>query len=249
MNKKISLIILSIFILLFFSMNNINAYEYSQTSLGAFQQDECMDIIQVCSDCTYNNISRVIYPNSTTAVSNVVMSVDDTFYNYTFCLTSGLGKYIVNGFGDENGTKTSWAYDFEVTPNGETPTLAKSLIHISLLFMIIIFLITSILLYNKARDERVFLRELIWMGVSYLIALPMWFMLWQITEQYLTSIKVLSSVFYGMTIIWFIGFFAVFVILTYKILVELYENAQVQRLMNKGMMEDEAVERIKRRRR
>ncbi len=89
---------------------------------------------------------------------------------------------------------------------------------------------------------------MIWSGVAYLTALPMWFLLWQMTEQYLTSLTALSNVFFGMFLIWFIGFFAVFVLLTYKVLIELYNREEVQRLMSKGMMEDEAMDRVHNRR-
>ena len=115
-----------------------------QQSFGFVKQNDCIEIIQTCPDCTYNNISRVLYPNKTTiALSNVAMDKDDTYYNYTFCSTSALGNYIVNGYGDLGGTKTSWVYDFEVTTTGKQSNLP---IPIFLLIASVTLFITGIIL-------------------------------------------------------------------------------------------------------
>lgn len=88
-------------------------------SLGEVTQYECIELTQIC-DCTYVNISSVMYPNrSTMALSNVEMEEDGTHYNYTFCSTETTGNYIVSGYGDPAGTKTIWTYDFDVTPMGK----------------------------------------------------------------------------------------------------------------------------------
>ena len=99
-----------------------------QQSLGTFKSGECVNLIQICDNCSYNNISRVIYPNSTNALSNVAMTKDDTFYNYTFCNASTLGTYIVNGYGDLDGVKTSWSYDFDITTTGENIDISDGII-------------------------------------------------------------------------------------------------------------------------
>ena len=88
------------------------------TNLGVFKQNECIELIQTCSDCTYVNISSVLYPNSTQALGQVAMTKLGTTYNYSFCKTSLLGKYIVNGYGDDAGVVSVWAYDLEVTTTG-----------------------------------------------------------------------------------------------------------------------------------
>ena len=98
------------------------------SNLGTFEQDTCVELPQICKDCTYNNISKILYPNSTIIVENVVMTKDDTYYNYTFCSTDALGTYTINGFGDPAGTKTTWNYIFEVTPTGKSATTYSSII-------------------------------------------------------------------------------------------------------------------------
>jgi hypothetical protein len=90
----------------------------SSVSLGTFKTNDCVNLIQTCSNCTYANITSVIYPNSSVALSNVVMTKDGTYYNYSFCRTSLNGLYIATGFGDPDGSINVWNYDFNVTPAG-----------------------------------------------------------------------------------------------------------------------------------
>ncbi len=104
-------------------------------NLGSFKQNADIELIQTCSDCTYNNISNVLFPNGTNAVSDIAMERDDTFYNYTFTNTTTLGTYSVNGFGDTGGVKTTWNYKFEVTPTGDSESLLG--------FFIIVYLILA----------------------------------------------------------------------------------------------------------
>ncbi len=110
---------------------------------GPFKQGDCVNVIQICSNCTYNNISRILFPNSTIAISNVSMTKDNTYYNYTFCSTPALGNYIVNGEGDLNGVDTVWSYNFKVTTTGKQSNLP---IPIFLLIASVTLFITGILL-------------------------------------------------------------------------------------------------------
>ncbi len=104
-------------------------------NLGSFKQNSNIELIQTCSDCTYNNISNVLYPNGTIAIGEALMEKTDTFYNLTFTNTTTLGTYTVNGFGDVGGIKTTWRYKFEVTPTGDSESLLG--------FFIIVYLILA----------------------------------------------------------------------------------------------------------
>jgi len=118
--KKIMIFIVGIFFI-----NLISA-----GLIGPFEQGEDINLIQTCDDCTYNQITSILYPNSTVAISNVMMTKDGTFYNYTLSsnYTQTLGTYIVNGVGDLNAVDTVWAYDFEVTSSGREITTGNSII-------------------------------------------------------------------------------------------------------------------------
>ena len=110
------------------------------------KMNDCVRLPQTCPDCTYNNISTILYPNLSIAVEGIGMSKNGTEYNYTFCLTGELGEYIVNGYGDTGGTLTTWNYPFDVTPNGlPIPTAGESILYFT--FMIILFSILIIMVY------------------------------------------------------------------------------------------------------
>jgi len=94
-----------------------------QQSLGTFKQNECINLIQTCANCSYVNISSVITSSSVQVLGQSEMTKVGTIYNITFCGTSLIGKYVVNGVGDLDGTNQIWSYDFEITPSGFTGTL------------------------------------------------------------------------------------------------------------------------------
>ena len=102
-----------------FGMFFLSLASASIENLGTVQQYDCIVLKQTCDDCSYNNITSVSFPNRTTdALSiEVEMTKDGTEYNYTFCNTSALGTYIVNGKGDTDGRDT-WNYKFNVTTTG-----------------------------------------------------------------------------------------------------------------------------------
>ena len=135
-------------LLLIAGMFLISLTSASISNLRSQEQGNCVELIQNCPDCTYNNISRVIYPNSTDALSNVAMQKDDTSYNYTFCDTNVLGTYRVNGYGDIGGTKKTWNYIFEVTPTGFTFGESESILIFALLAVLLILTFSSFYLVS-----------------------------------------------------------------------------------------------------
>lgn len=118
----------------------------AQESLGTFAQGEDIRVVQLCGTCSFNNITSITYPNSSTIVTNVEMTKDGTEYYYILSgnFTKILGTYNVNGFGDPSGTNTAWAYDFEISPTGEVVNGWKVTIQIfaslSTLFLMGLFL-------------------------------------------------------------------------------------------------------------
>ena len=117
-------------------------------SLGTFKVNECVELKQTCSNCTYVNISSVLYPNSSKALQNVEMTGDGVEYSYDFCSTTQLGSYIVNGYADVDGVKTVWAYDFFITGNGkDNPSGAVVVLFIGLFIFILVFM-TYLVIYS-----------------------------------------------------------------------------------------------------
>ena len=85
--------------LVVFSLSGVSALQ----TLGTFQINNDVNLIQGCDNSTYSNITRVTYPNSSFAIDaetpmNVTSGGDN--YNYTFSDTSVIGQYIVYGHCD-----------------------------------------------------------------------------------------------------------------------------------------------------
>lgn len=133
-----------ILLTLMFGIFFLSLASASIPSLGTVQQNDCINLLQTCDDCSYNNITSVSYPNRTTnALSlEVEMTRDGTEYNYTFCNTSALRTYVVHGHGDTDGTDT-WNYMFEVTTTGNQSNIV---IPIFLLIAAVTLFISGILL-------------------------------------------------------------------------------------------------------
>ncbi len=135
--KKIFLFLM-LTVLTLFLVSSVSATDdHAIRDLGTFKQNTNVNLIQLCGDCTFNNITSVLFPNSTTAVSNVSMTRDGTLYNFTLnrSLTLTNGNYIVNGFGDLGGVDTIWSYTFSITPTGDSDGLLG--------FFIVVYLILS----------------------------------------------------------------------------------------------------------
>lgn len=127
----------------------INFASASIGNLGTFKVDSCINLMQACSDCTYNNVSSVRRPDGSQALGEVVMVKSGTEYTYNFCNTTVSGTYHVNGFGDAGGLLTNWNYLLDVTPTGivqasilNNPILLI-LLGISLMFLVLALIIKS----------------------------------------------------------------------------------------------------------
>ena len=188
--KKLTLILIV-------GMLLISFVSATQTTLGTFEKGECVRLVQLCGDCTYNNITSIVYPNSSVAVSNVEMTQDGSEFNYTFCPTNKTGKYLINGVGDLSGTDTVWAYDFEITVNGKEPPSGIVIVVFSLLFLVVLGTLIGLLIYNLGHlAEKDFdVKDLIYNLSAY-------FILWGI---YLLGKEYLGNTFTNDFLEWTIG--------------------------------------------
>lgn len=98
----------------------------------------CIDLPQVCSSCTYVNISSIKYPNSSITILNQAMTKNEVNYNYTICNVTDLGTYVVTTCGDIDGTFECAVYDFEVTTDGTKPTDSQGTMFIGILASILV---------------------------------------------------------------------------------------------------------------
>jgi hypothetical protein len=105
-------------------------------TLGTFQQNSNINLIQQCTNSTYANITRVILPNSTFALNGqFAMTKLGDDYSYTLSLgnTSLLGEYLVYGICNEDGSKIGWQYNFYITTTGDKVSLSNIILVIAFL--------------------------------------------------------------------------------------------------------------------
>ena len=120
----------------------------SATDLGTFKQGEDIELYQMCSNCSYVNLTSVKYPNSTVQIINEVMTKNNNDYTYSFNETKQVGSYQYNVCGDKNGVYRCEVLSFYITPSGfsigsgESIGLFGSLILIILIGLI--FLVIAI---------------------------------------------------------------------------------------------------------
>ncbi len=220
------------------------------TSLGNFTTGENITLIQLCDDCTYNNISSIVYPNGTIALNEVEMTKSGTQYTYTLdgSYTSLLGTYIVNGFGDEGGSVTVWAYSFEITYAGIELTEGKAVVYVGLMGVLLFIFIITLFGINKlpVRNQRDEEGKLL--SISYLKYFRdiLWLFEWMliITILYVSSNLAFAylgeQLFAKILFIFFqigLGLTPVLIVVwMIWIIVSMFHDKQLQALLNRGMM-------------
>ena len=143
-----------IFCAFFLSILLLGSVSATNPSLGTFQKDTEIELLQVCSNgtslCDSCNISSVKYPNSSILVSNVEMTPRIADFNYSIHknYTSITGEYSVNGFCMSGGGLEVFSYDFDVTVNGNEAPEGSVVVLFLILFLILIGGLLSLLMYN-----------------------------------------------------------------------------------------------------
>lgn len=105
-----------------------------QQSLGTFKQNTDINLQQM-ANASYCNITSILYPNSTTILTNLIMTKNGLNFNYTLdkAYTNIVGSYIING---ECNTEV-WAYNVDITENGKPAPEGVVIIIFSIAFFLI----------------------------------------------------------------------------------------------------------------
>jgi len=122
-------------VLIMIILNSVPSVQAAQESLGTFTLGQNATLIQLCSSCTYNNITSVTDPSGAFLVINQIMTKSGTafYYNLSGGNLTKLGRYNVNGVGNEG----IWAYYFYVTGNGYESPGSSVILGFSLILLLI----------------------------------------------------------------------------------------------------------------
>ena len=219
----------------------------AETTLGTFKQNDCVRLLQACADCTYVNITSVNYPNSTQALGHVPMTKIGTEFNYTFCSTSSLGTYIVNGVGNEAGIDTVWAYDFAVTVSGYELTTAQGILYIigiaGLTGMLVLCLFGAIVIpYGHGRNEEgkvVSINDMKYLKIVciFLVYATLMFltgMINSVMNNYLL-LNIGGNFFYYFYSLLYAGIWPAMIIALFSIVVNLVDGKKIRQAIERGV--------------
>ena len=219
-----------------------------EQDLGTAIRGSCINLVQTCDSCTYNNISRVLYPNSTEALtSEQVMTVSGIYYNYSFCSTDAIGEYVVLGHGDLNGEDTIWDYTFEITREGESISTPKAIMYTGLLFVLAFLFIVStwvifILPSKNDRDEdgmllsvnRLKYLRAILMVVSWVLLISIVFVSSNISLAFF-SVGMFGNLLFDLyQIMMYLTIILPFIWVGW-IIVSLYQDREIQKMLDRGV--------------
>jgi len=105
--------------------------------IGTKKQNDCIDLIQTCADCSYVNFTSYTLPNGTRTVWEVPGVKDGTSFTYYNCsLANQTGQYIIDGHGDIEGTDTVFSYTYDVTPTGNPTPEGMPMFQMGLIIVI-----------------------------------------------------------------------------------------------------------------
>jgi len=148
MKKFLSVLIISLFLLSFISAG-------SEVILTG-KKGETITLPQECNSCTFVKLSSIQYPNMSKDYINENMTKNESSYYYLFNKTDSLGVYNYCGYGDVDGTNTTYCYDFTVTYLGKQLTTEKAMIYfIFLILFVLIFIGTFIFIgFLPSKNEK-----------------------------------------------------------------------------------------------
>lgn len=205
-------------------------------SAESYEQGQAVDVKVSCSliDCGVTQNISIVAPDSTTLVNNKQMSHTNSYMNYSFNLTTQTGQY--------NVYLNNYSTSFEVSPNGEQATSGKAIFYIGLLFVVIVFLVLCVLSFAHFDN---LLNRVGMLGLGYLILVAISFIAWNMSQDFLTSSPFIISMF---QIIFYVLMFSALPLILGSFawyFIMLFQIKEIQKMMDKGMPEEEAERRVK----
>jgi len=219
-------------------------FTFALDSIGTVKQNECINISQMCSTCSYVNISSIGTKDNSNIISNQPMSYfGNGEWRYEFCNTSEIDRYNVKGQGDINGVDSNFATYFDVTPLGNEISLEKSLLSLGLIIIILILFILSVRGLIITED---FGWKFGFLNVAYLLFNIFLFITWKISQSYLYEIQTLSTAIHSIWIVSNIIWVPFILAQVFYLLLKMTDSSEIKKLMGRGYTEEEARNKIRR---
>jgi len=156
MKKSFLYTILGTVLIVVFILSTISA-------VPTYTQNKVVDLRRVCGNCTTNNITSIVLPNSSVIVLDSPMTPRGTEFNYSFSTTDLIGNYIVNGVENLDGAETSWSYEFIITNSGGS---LEDYNVFSLGILLSLFLITGLFFWLYSTNQGEF--KMFWLALAFI---------------------------------------------------------------------------------
>ena len=203
--------------------------------LNTVQKGNCIEIVQHDNpDVTSGGVTFVLLPNDQIDLLQAGMqNLGNGSFNYSYCNTNLTGWYTANGF--VGGL--AWVYRFEVTPNGETPTIPKAILYLGLL--VVLLVIFGVIMWAHMGDKTEVWRVW-WFSIMWIWMIAVTFIGLNIARDFLTSQGFIEKFFY---IIWL----SLMILFPFYILGAvlftfywIYKQKDVQNLIERGFSLEDA---------
>lgn len=213
-------------------------------NLGTYRQGDCVQIKTILNTSSVN-ISTISYPNSTLALTNVVMNKNGQTFIYNFCDTISSGNYIYDYFDAEGNY---YVNDFTINKAGlESSTPGQSIIYITILFFSLIFfvglLIIGIYLPSKNKTDEMSgyiiaisnlkYFKIFCLAFAYAFSIFISYFLWMLSYSYLQMdflSSILQFIFYSLAITALPGF----IIFVYLLIANWVRDNQISEALQRG---------------
>jgi hypothetical protein len=194
------------------------------------------------SALTEYNIT-ISYPNGTTFISNQATTpLGNGAFSYTTSFNQ-TGMHRVQMFCYDGTYSFSDEGYYDVTPNGQTATIGTGVFYIGLLVILVIFLIGCVVFFMNFDN---LLARVGMIGLGYLLLIAISFVAWNMAKDFLTSSPFLIEMFWVIFLVLIIGLFPLLIGGFAWYLIMLFQIKEINNLMEHGMDEQEAHERVKR---
>lgn len=220
----------------------------SATSIGTFKQNENVQLYQTCNNCTYCNLTRVSYPNSTNILTNINMTQDNSYFSYNI----GAGNTTILGtwsycYDCGNAVeKDTGCIEFDVNTTGVELTTAKAFIYLGLLALLIIIFVIDLfavpmLPSGDLRDDdgRIisinklkYLRPVLY-GIAWFLLIGIIFIGSNIAFAYLGT-NLLGSILFKIFQIMMLMSYPMLLLAFIGILYNIVQDKKMKKMMNRG---------------
>lgn len=145
----------------------------SQERIPEVKQGDCVNLTQLCGNCTSVNYTSVYNGNGIKVLNNVEAVKDGSEYIYEFCETNVTSTYIVNGIADVDGYPTPFAYEFDVTESGnELKSIMQGIYIFIIVYVLGLFWLSNSCSFYKYEEDNINAKKgFFWTGMIHIISL------------------------------------------------------------------------------